>query len=75
MVMLKDKATRIEDFQRAAQSILEVFRSGEELTGEQENALITTINSLQLQFDEWLLCRQPVKEQSFPPQDPPQDGG
>ena len=69
MVMLKDKATRIEDFQRAAQSILELFRSGEELTGEQENTLIGTINELQLEFNKWMLYRQPVKEQSFPPQD------
>jgi len=69
MVMLKDKGARIEHFHRAAQLILELLRSGEPLTGEQENTLNDTIHELQVQYSEWLLCRQPVKEQSFPPQD------
>jgi len=34
----------------------------EPLTGEQENTLIGTI------YD-WMLTRQPLKEQSFPPHD------
>jgi hypothetical protein len=67
--MLKDKGTRIDEFQRAAQSILELFQSGEELTGEQENTLIGTIHGLQVEYNDWMLTRQPVKEQTFPPPD------
>ena len=72
MVIFKDKQRLIEALQEAAQPILELFRSGEPLTGEEENALIGTIHTLQEEYNNWLLCRQPVKEQSFPPQE---DGG
>ena len=69
MVVLKDKESRIDEFQRAAQSILELFQAGELLTGEQENTLVGTIHDLQVEYNDWMLTRQPLKEQSFPPHD------
>jgi len=69
MGMFKDKGSRIDEFQRVAQSILELFQSGEQLTGEQENTLIDTIHALQMEYNDWMMTRQPLKEQSFPPHD------
>ena len=69
MVVLKDKESRIDEFQRAAQSIVELFQAGEPLTGEQEKTLVDTIHDLQVEYDDWMLTRQPLKEQSFPPHD------
>ena len=69
MVVLKNKESRIDEFQRAAQSIVELFQAGEQLTGEQEKTLVDTIHDLQVEYDDWMLTRQPLKEQSFPPHD------
>ena len=66
MMTMSEKESRIEAFHRAAKSILELFQAGEVLTGRQENTLIDTIHDLQMGYNEWLM-RQPIKEQSFPP--------
>jgi hypothetical protein len=66
MMTMSEKEKRIEEFHRAAKSILEVFQAGEVLTGPQENILIDTVRDLQLGYTEWL-PRQPLKEQTFPP--------
>ena len=52
MVVLKDKESRIDGFQRAARSILELFQAGEPLTGEQEKTLVDTIHDLQVEYDD-----------------------
>lgn len=67
-MIMSEKEKRIEEFHRAAKSILELFQAGEVLTGHQENILIDTIHDLQMGYTEWLM-RQPLKEQSFPPDD------
>ena len=46
------KESRIDEFQRAAQSILELFQAGELLTGEQENTLVGTIHDLQVEYND-----------------------
>jgi len=46
-----------------------LFQAGELLTGEQENTLAGTIHDLQVEYNDWMLTRQPLKEQSFPPHD------
>ena len=66
MAMISDKESRIDEFQRTAKSILELFQTGVLLTGTQENTLIDMIHDLQMGYNEWL-TRQPLKEQSFPP--------
>jgi hypothetical protein len=66
MMTMSEKEKRIEEFHRAAKSILELFQAGEILTGYQENILIDTIHDLQIGYTEWL-TRQPLKEQTFPP--------
>ena len=67
MVVLKDNGRRIDEFQRAARPIFELFQCGEQLTAEQENTLIGTIHDLQMEYNDWMLTRQPLKEQCFPP--------
>jgi hypothetical protein len=47
MMTMSEKESRIEEFHRAAKSILELFQAGEVLTGRQENTLIDTIHDLQ----------------------------
>ncbi|MEP6888136.1 MAG: hypothetical protein ABI945_07405 [Nitrospirales bacterium] len=66
MMTMSEKEVRIEAFHRAAKSILGLFQAGEILTGRQENTLIDTIHDLQMGYNEWLM-RQPLKEQTFPP--------
>jgi hypothetical protein len=66
MMTMSEKESRIEAFHRAAKSIVELFEAGELLTGQQENTLIDTIHDLQMGYTKWL-TRQPLKEQSFPP--------
>ena len=65
MIKMKDKNSQIAEFQQAANSLLRLFLNGERLTGSQENAIVDTINVLQVGYNEWLK-RQPNKDQSFP---------
>ena len=64
--MVNDMERTIEEFQRAAKSVLELFQAGVLLSGRQETILIDAIHDLQMGYNEWL-TRQPLKEQSFPP--------
>lgn len=66
MMTMIEKEERIEEFHRAATSILKLFQAGEVLTVHQENTLIDTIHNLQIGCTEWLR-RQPLKEQTFSP--------